>query len=67
MALQKCKSGFYAIISVFFLIGKRKSIIKGLNYAPKKKKKQPKVTKKEKENNYIQEGSESTNNNYIQE
>ena len=32
------------------------------------KKKQPKVTKKEKENNnYIQEGSESTNNNYIQE
>ena len=66
MALQKCKSGFYAIISVFFLIGKRKSIIKGLSYA--KKKKQPKVTKKEKENNnYIQEGSESTNNNYIQE
>ena len=34
---------------------------------PKKKKKQPKVTKKEKEsNNYKQEGSESTNN-YIQE
>ena len=50
----------------FFWIGKKSIIKEGLHYVQKKKK-QPKVTKKEKENNnYIQEGSESTNN-YIQE
>ena len=66
MEVQRFKSGFYAIISVsfFFGIGKKKYYKRPELF---KKKKQPKVTKKEKENNYIQEGSESTNNNYIQE
>ena len=46
--VQKCKSGFYAIISVFFWIGKKSIIKEGLHYAKKKKKSSQRLQKKKK-------------------